>query len=105
MQLLLFVLQLIQPVVNAAFGEKLLMRALLAQSPFVEYQNAIRMLNGAQPMSNHERGAPGQQAVQRFTNEQLCFGVHARGGFVENQEARIVRQRARSEEHTLNSSH
>jgi len=39
--------------------------------------------------------APGQQAVQGFANEQLRLRIDARGCFVQNQEARIVRQRAR----------
>src|SRR6266446_1825183 len=94
MQLLLFVLELIQPIVDPALDEELLMRTLLAQPALVEYEDAIRMLNCAETMRDHERGSTGEQAVQRFANEQLCFGIHAGSGFVENQEARIMRQRA-----------
>src|SRR6267142_4560272 len=94
MQLLLFVLKLVKPVVDPALGEELLMRALLAQPPLVKNQDAICMLNGAETMRDHERGSTGEQAVQRFANEQLCFGIDAGSGFVENQEARIMCQRA-----------
>src|ERR1700682_2141864 len=94
MQLLFFVLQLIEPIVDPALGEQFLMRALLAQPALVKYEDAIRMLNSAETMRDHERGSTREQTVQRFANEELCFGVHARSGFIENQEARIMRQRA-----------
>ena len=93
-QFLFFVLELVEAVVDAALGEKFLMRALFAQAALVEDENAVGVLNGAQAMGDDERGAAGEQAVERFANQQLGFGVHAGGGFVENQEARIVRQRA-----------
>src|SRR5260370_344531 len=40
------------------------------------------------------RGASGEQAVQGFADLQLGLGIHAGGGFVENQEVRIVRKGA-----------
>src|SRR5260370_25678409 len=94
MQLLLLVLQLVKAIVNSALGEKLLMRALLTQAALVEYEDAIRVLNGAQPVRDYESGAPGEQTIQSFANQQFGLGVHARSCFVENEEARIVRQRA-----------
>ena len=94
MQLLLFVLELVEPVVNAALREKLLVSALLAEPAFVKHQDAVGVLNGAQPVGNHKRGPSGEQAVQRFADLQFCFGIHAGSGFVQNKEARIVRQGA-----------
>src|SRR5216684_3882987 len=90
MQLLLLVLQLVQAIVDSALREKLLMRALLAQAAFVKHEDAIGVLNGTQAVRDDESGAPGEQAIQSFANEQLGLGVHARSGFVENQEARVV---------------
>src|SRR5216684_762515 len=90
MQLLLLVLQLVQAIVDSALREKLLMRALLAQAAFVKHEDAVGVLNGAQAVRDDESGAPGEQAIQSFANEQLGLGVHARSGFVENQEARVV---------------
>ena len=52
------------------------------------------MLNRAEAVSDDQRGPAGKQTIQGFANEQLGLGVHARSGFVENQEARIVGQRA-----------
>src|ERR1700682_335894 len=94
MQLLFFVLQLIEPIVDPALGEQFLMRALLAQPALVKYEDAIRMLNGAETMGDHERGSSREQTVQRFANEELCFGVHAGSGFIENQKTRVMRERA-----------
>jgi hypothetical protein len=56
-QLLLFVLQLIQSEVDSALRKQILVRALLAQTPFVEDQDPVRVLNRAEPMSNHQRGS------------------------------------------------
>src|ERR1700733_5162496 len=46
-QLLLFVLQLVQTMVNSAQTQKLLMRTLFAQLSFVKHENAVSMLNCA----------------------------------------------------------
>ena len=97
---LLLVLQLVEAVVNAAKGEQFLMRALFAQAPFVEDENAIRVLDGAEAVRDHDGGAAFEQTVERFADHHFRLGVDARSGFVENQEFRIVRQGAR-EAHQL----
>src|SRR5215470_8732690 len=94
MEFLLFVLKLIEAIVNAALGEKLLMRALFAQAAFVKDEDAIRVLNGAEAVGNHEGGASGKQAAQGFADLQFSFSIHARSGFIENQKSRIVGQGA-----------
>src|SRR5882762_2394700 len=94
MQLLLLVLQLVKPVVNTALGEKLLARALFAQAPFVEDEDAVGVLDGAQAMGDDQSGAPGEQAAESFANEKFRFRVHAGGGFVKDEETRIVGQGA-----------
>ncbi len=45
-------------------------------------------------MRDHDRRAAFHQARQRIANPQFGFGVDARGGFVQNQIPRTVRQRA-----------
>ncbi len=84
--------------------QKFLMRALFAQPPFVEDQDPVGILDGAQTMCDHDRGAPGQQAVQGFADHHLGSRIHAGGGFVQNQKARIVRQGA-GETHELPLAH
>src|SRR5215472_9869394 len=53
MQFLLFVLKLIEAIVNAALSEKLLMRALFAQTAFVKDKDAICVLDSTQTVGNH----------------------------------------------------
>ena len=57
---LLFVLKLIQAIVNSTQHQKLLMRPLLAQPAFVENENSVCMLNRAKPMSDYYCRAPFQ---------------------------------------------
>src|ERR1700752_2669548 len=94
MQLLLLVLQLVEPIVNAPLGEQLLVRALFAEPALVEDEDAVGMLNGAEAMRDHQRGAATEQAVKGVADLQLGLGVDAGGGFVQDQKARIVCQRA-----------
>src|SRR5271170_7359354 len=94
-EFLLFVLELVEAVVDAALREEFLMGALFAKAAFVEDEDARSVLNGAQAMRDDEGGAAGEEAVERFANLQLGFCVDARGGFVEDEEARIVSERAR----------
>jgi hypothetical protein len=63
MQFLFLVLQLVQAIVDSALREKLLVSALFAQPAFVEDQNTIGVLDGAEAMRNYQSGATGQQLV------------------------------------------
>src|SRR5882724_7080913 len=92
MQLLLFVLQLVQTVVDAALCEKLLMSALFAQAALMEHQDSVRILNRAEAMCDYERRTTRQQFVERLADQQLSFCIHAGCGLIENQETRIVSQ-------------
>src|SRR5580704_8002226 len=94
MEFLLFVLELVEAVVDAALGEQLLMGALFAEAAFVEDEDAVGVLDGAESMRDDERGAAAEEAAERFANLKFGFGVHARSGFVEDKEARIVREGA-----------
>src|SRR5713101_2726580 len=94
-QLLLLVLQLVETIVNTALHEKLLVRALFAQTAFVEYEDAVGVLNGAQTMGDDQGGPAREQTAKGFANLELCFRIHAGGGFIEDQKAWIVRESAR----------
>jgi hypothetical protein len=89
-QFLFFVLQLVEAVVDTALREKFLVGSLFAEAAFVEDENAVGVLNGAETVGDDECGAAAQQAIKGFANLEFGFGVHAGGGFVKNQEARIV---------------
>src|SRR6266850_4258651 len=94
MQLLLFVLELVEAVVDAALGEEFLVRALFAEAALVEDEDAVGMLNGAETMRDDQRGATAEQAVESIADLQLGLRVHAGSSFVKDEEARIVRQGA-----------
>jgi len=91
---LFFVLELIEAVIDAALREEFLMRALLTETAFVEDEDAVSVLNGAEAMCDDQGGASTEQAVEGIANQQLGFGVDAGGGFVEDEEVRIVREGA-----------
>src|ERR1700733_2287737 len=92
MEFLLFVLELIEAVVDAALGEEFLVCALFAQAAFVEDEDAVGVLNSAEAMRDDECGAAAEEAVERFADQEFGFGIDARCGFVEDEEARIVRE-------------
>src|SRR4029077_11915320 len=56
-EFLFLVLELIEAVVNAALAKEFLMRALFAESTFVEDEDARGVLNGAQAVSDDQRSA------------------------------------------------
>ncbi len=95
MHFLVFVLELVEAVIDAALVEQFLVRALFAQAALVEYEDAVGVLNGAEAVGDDDRGAAGEQAIERFANHHLGASVHAGGGFVEDEELGIVRQGAR----------
>ena len=99
-QFLVFVLQLVQAVINAALCEEFLVRALLAQAALVKYEDAIGVLYGAQAVCDDNGGAAGKQPIERRANHQLGAGVHAGGGFIKDQKLGIVGQGPR-ETHQL----
>ena len=61
---------------------------------FVEDEDAIGVLDGAEAMGDDDGGAAGEQAIERLADEHFGGRIHAGGGFVENEQARIVRQGA-----------
>ena len=93
-QFLFFVLQLVQPIIDATLREQFLMRTLFAETALVKNEDAVGVLDGAEAMGNYESGATREQTVQRFTNKQFGFGIHAGSRFIQNQETRIVRKRS-----------
>src|SRR5712672_4383135 len=92
MQLLLFVLELVEAVVDAALGKQLLMRALFAEAALVKDEDAVSVLNGAEPMGDDQRGATAEQAIKSIADLQLGLSVHAGSSFVKDEKARIVRE-------------
>ena len=93
-QLLVLVLQLVELPVDAAMGQQLLVRADLADLALVHHDDLVGALNGAEAVGDHDRGAAFDHAGQRVAHAEFGFGVDARGGFVEDEDLGIVRQRS-----------
>ena len=84
-----------------ALREQLLVRARLAQLALVQHQDLVHVLDGRQPVRDGDRRAAGHQHVQRVADQELGLGVDARRRLVEDQDARIERQRARERQQLL----
>ena len=88
-------LQLIEFVVVSAAAEQLLVRAALGDLAVLEHDDLIGVLNGGEPMRDHEHGADGADLFERLLNQNLGFGVDIGGRLVENQNLRVVEHRPR----------
>ena len=67
----------------------------------MQHEDLVHVLDGREPVRDRDRRAAGHQHVQRVANQQLGFGVDARRRLVEDQDARIERQRARERQQLL----
>src|SRR5580692_4782108 len=81
---LVFILQLIELVVNAVLGEQLLVRTHLPNLPFVHHDNLVGALNGGKPVGDDHRGAAFDHAAQGVAHPEFSFGIYAGRGLVEN---------------------
>ena len=62
-----------------------IIRALLDQPAMVHHDDAVRMLDGREPVRHDERGAPLHQAGQAGLHERLALGVQADGALTIEQ--------------------
>src|SRR5262249_19986665 len=90
--LLVLVLQLIKFVVNPTLGDQLLMRSHFAYLALVHDDDLVGALNRGEAMRDDQRGTAFDHAVEGVTDAEFSLGIYAGGGFVENQNFRIVRQ-------------
>ena len=85
------VLELVEPVVEAALLQQLGVGAALADLAAVHDEDAVGVLDGRQPVRDDQRGAPAEQARHGILDEQLGLGVDARRRLVEHQDRRAGR--------------
>ena len=71
------------------------MRAGFDDVSAVDHEDAIGLLDRRQSMCDDERRAVVHQLIERPLDDALGFGVQRRRRFVENQDRRILEQRAR----------
>ena len=70
------------------------MRAHLAHLALVHHDDLVGALDGRKPVGDDQRGASLDQPGQRLAHPELGIGVHAGGRLIEDQDARVVGQRA-----------
>ena len=63
-------------------------------APFIQHQDQIGPLHRAQAVGNDKGGAPVHHPLQSQLDQMLCLGIHAGGGIIEDQNARVGQQGA-----------
>ena len=84
-----------QPVIRAATGHQLGVRARLRDAPVVEGEDAVGADHARQPMREDQRRAPLHQPVERLLDHRLALRVHRRERLVQDQDGRVPQERPR----------
>ena len=56
----------------------------------VQHQDAVGLLHRSQPMCNHQRGTSLHRRLQRRLHHALALGVECAGGFIQQQQRRVL---------------
>src|SRR5581483_7800453 len=89
------VLLVVQLPVAAVQPQQFGVRAALDDLARFEHQDLIRAADRRQPMRDDERRPPGSQLAEAILDHLLALAVEARGGFVEDEDARVCENGAR----------
>src|SRR5690606_4910168 len=84
----------IQLGVQPAFGDQLLMVAILGNAAAIEYQYPIGLFHRAQAVGNDQRGAAFEKLRQRFVQGVLGGGIQRRSGLVQDHHLRFSQDHA-----------
>ena len=74
--------------------DQFLVRADLADAPFFQHHDLVGAADGGEPVRDHDHGAVRHQIGQRPLHQHFGFGIEVRGGLVQNQDGRVLEQRA-----------
>ena len=80
--------------IEAAARQQVLVASHLHDPPLIEHDDSIRVFNRRQPVGNHQGRAAFHQQRQFLLNAPLRFVVERRGRLIEDQDGRILEQRA-----------
>ena len=75
--------------IETILSEELFMGSHFFNMSLTQYNNLIRILDGAETMSNNERRTAFHQSFQRFLHDFFTFRIKSRCSFVQNQDFRI----------------
>ena len=68
----------------------------LRDAAALQHDDGVGAPDGGQPVRDDERRAVAHQVLQRFLDQQLRFGVERRRRLVQDQDRRVLQQRARN---------
>ena len=77
------------PVV-AAQGEEFLVRAALDDAAFVQDDDLVGVLDGAEAVGDGDGGAAGHELLEGLLDAALGLGVERGGGLVEDEDGRVL---------------
>ena len=87
-------LAVVQPMVKAAGGKKLLMGSFFDDFSILHYQDQRSVPNGGKTVGNHKGSASFHQRVKGLLNLQFGAGVNGGSGFIQNQHRRQTEHHA-----------
>ena len=89
-------LALNEAAIQAVIPRQMIRRPVLHDSSGLQHDDAVEIAHRRQPMRDGDHGAPAHQAAERFADRFLGFAVERRGGLVEQQDRRVLQERARN---------
>src|SRR5882757_3352283 len=90
-----------QPGVFAPKRKQLFVRSALDDTAAIKHENLVCAYDSGKPVRDYNGRAIEHQSLQRFLDESLRRGVHARRCFIQNQNWRIFQQRPSNREPLL----
>lgn len=75
--------------IDAFLCQQLLVCAMLLDSAILKHHYQVCVLDGGQPVSDHDAGAAFSGFVQGFLDNLFTFRVQSRGSFIQKQDARL----------------
>jgi len=79
----------IKVVIKAPARQELVVLAPLHNAPIVQHQYLVGVTDSTQAVGDDEAGAAGQELLEGFLDQALCARVHAGGGLVKDEDARV----------------
>ena len=83
-------LHVVEAFVVTVFGDEFVVLTAFDYFTFVEDVDDVGVLDGGKAMGDGDGGAGLHQSVEGFLNEVLAFGVEGGGGFVKDEDGRVL---------------
>src|SRR5438094_5436234 len=89
-----FHLERVEPAIDAVARDQLLVATDLRDAPVVDDDDPVGVPYGRQPVRDHEHGPTAHELGERLLDHELALRVEVRGRLVEDQDRRVLAQRA-----------